>query len=85
MDLVLSPSTAQSDRVIKRPLYQQARVAEYWIVDVDARLIERWTPDNSRGEQLTETLAWKPAGATEPLVIDLVAFFERVHGTRVIL
>src|SRR5437763_4522810 len=38
---VLSPSSGRNDRVKKRPGYQR-HVPEYWIVDIDARLIERW-------------------------------------------
>ena len=40
----LSPSTAARDRGAKRRIYQRAGVAEYWIVDLDARLVERWRP-----------------------------------------
>jgi Uma2 family endonuclease len=35
---VLSPSSSRHDRVRKRPLYQR-HVPNYWIVDLDARLI----------------------------------------------
>ena len=35
---------------------------EYWIVDLDARLIERWHPDDARPEIRDETLAWMLAG-----------------------
>ena len=31
---ILSPSSARSDRTVKRRLYQRAGVAEYWIVDL---------------------------------------------------
>jgi Uma2 family endonuclease len=41
---VLSPSSAHFDRVRKRRFFQRVGVPEYWIVDVDARLIERWRP-----------------------------------------
>ena len=44
---VLSPSSSRHDRVRKRPLYQR-HVPDYWIVDLDARLVERWTPDDER-------------------------------------
>ncbi|MGA2382737.1 MAG: Uma2 family endonuclease [Bryobacteraceae bacterium] len=37
---VLSPSTARADRIVKRRRLQRAKVPEYWIVDLDARLIE---------------------------------------------
>ncbi len=72
---VSSPTTARYDRVVKRPAYQDAGVAEYWIVDLDARLVERWRPGDARPEILTERLEWQPAGAPEPLVLKLPAWF----------
>jgi Uma2 family endonuclease len=77
---VLSSSTARRDRGIKREFYQRAGVNEYWIVDLDARLVERWTPSSERPEILRETLRWAPAGAAEPLEIDLPRFFAKVLG-----
>ena len=75
---VLSPSTARADRVAKRRLFREERVDEYWIVDLDARTIERSTPDDARIDVLADTLEWRPTGATEPLTIDLDAYFARV-------
>lgn len=77
---VLSPSTARLDRHRKRHLYQRERVPEYWIVDCDARLIERWRPDDERPEILAESISWHPEGAGDPLVIDLVALFAEIEG-----
>jgi Uma2 family endonuclease len=74
---VLSPSTAATDRGVKRRFYQQ-HADEYWIVDLDARLIERWRPGDERPEILDGTLAWQPAGADAPLTVDLPAFFREV-------
>jgi Uma2 family endonuclease len=74
---VLSPSSGRHDRVRKRPLYQR-HVPEYWIVDLDARLVERWKPNDVRPEILTETLSWHPDGATTAFTIDLSAYFESV-------
>jgi Uma2 family endonuclease len=74
---VLSPSSAGHDRVKKRPAYQR-NIPAYWIVDLDARLVERWRPADDRPEILTESLEWHPAGANEPLRIDLVALFAEV-------
>jgi Uma2 family endonuclease len=62
---VLSPTTAPRDRGGKRRIYQGAGVGEYWIVDLDARLIERWRPEDSRPEIVGEVLEWSlPGGAT---------------------
>jgi Uma2 family endonuclease len=74
---VLSPSTARNDRRKKRPMFQSERV-ELWIVDTDARLIERWTPDESRPEILTDRLEWQPIAEHAALVIDLEAYFADV-------
>src|SRR5687767_5931986 len=77
---ILSPSTARADRHVKRRLYQRERVPEYWIVDLDARLIERWRPEDERPEILAEQLEWRPEPANPPLIIDLPAYFLDVTG-----
>ena len=77
---VLSPSSSRHDRVRKRPLYQR-HVPDYWIVDLDARAIERWVPDNDRPELLSESLAWHPTEAPTPFSLDLLAYFHRVLDT----
>lgn len=76
---VLSPSSGHHDRVRKRPGYQR-HVPEYWIVDVDARLIERWRPDDARPEIITDRVTWTPAGAMSSFVLELSEFFMRVWG-----
>ena len=77
---VLSPSTARLDRVHKRALYQREGVDEYWIVDADAREVQRWRPADERPEVLSEQLAWQPAGVSDAqaLVIDLPALFAEI-------
>ena len=74
----ISPSSARFDRVKKRPRYQRHRVPEYWIVDPDSRVLERWQPDDERPAVLSESLSWQPDGATLPFVLDIVAFFREV-------
>ena len=74
---VLSPSSARHDRVRKRPRYQR-NVPDYWIVDLDARVIERWTSTHERAEMVTQSLEWLPSGATAPFVLDVVAYFNDV-------
>jgi Uma2 family endonuclease len=75
---VLSPSSARSDRVVKRALYRDEGVDEYWVVDLDARTVERSTPADIRVEVLAETLTWRPSGATSPLIMDLRQYFAAV-------
>jgi Uma2 family endonuclease len=54
---------------MKRHIYQRSGVSEYWIVDIDSRVIERWRPDDDRPEVCEKTLAWAlpsgPSGAIE--------------------
>jgi Uma2 family endonuclease len=76
---ILSPSSGRHDRVVKRRFFQRMGVPEYWIVDADSRVVERWRPDDERAELLDATLAWHPEGAAAPLVLDLAALFARVH------
>jgi Uma2 family endonuclease len=75
---ILSPGTARADRSIKRRRFQRAGVPEYWIMDVDARLIERWQPADERPEVITDQLSWQPAGATSPFMLDLPTFFRSI-------
>ncbi|HUQ84005.1 MAG TPA: Uma2 family endonuclease [Gemmatimonadaceae bacterium] len=75
---IVSPTSARHDRVRKRPHYQRHRVPEYWVVDDTSQTVERWTPDDERPEILAEQLAWHPAGAPQPFVLDLVRFFADV-------
>lgn len=73
-----SPSTARYDRITKRRRYQRSGVAEYWIVDLDARIVERWRPSDERPEVLDVSITWRPEGAPEPLVLDLAGYFREV-------
>jgi Uma2 family endonuclease len=77
---VLSPSTIRTDRLRKRRLYQERGVPEYWIVDVDARVIERWRPGEDVGAVLTDRLLWQPDVAVPPLTLDLGQYFRDVTG-----
>lgn len=77
---VLSPSSARADRRVKRRLYQRFFVPEYWVVDVDARLVERWRPEDERPEILVDILEWQPESGCAPLSIDLADYFAEVLG-----
>lgn len=72
---VLSPGTARRDRHLKRRLYQRHGVEEYWIVDVDAGVVERWRQGEDRPEIVTDELRWNPPGS-HPFVLSLPDFFE---------
>lgn len=76
---IISPSSARGDRGPKRELYQR-HVPEYWIVDLDARLFERWRPGDTRPEILRTSIEWRPGGRADPFVLDLADFFTRAPG-----
>jgi Uma2 family endonuclease len=77
---VLSSATARYDRVVKRRWYQRAGVPAYWVVDLDARIVEVWTPDAETPIIAVDELAWRPEPALEPLVIRLHELFDRISG-----
>jgi Uma2 family endonuclease len=74
---VSSAATARADRVRKRAVYADEGV-EYWIVDLDARTIERSTPGDARVTVVADALTWTPEGATSMLTLDVVEYFRRV-------
>jgi len=75
---ILSPSTRRADRVRKRAIYMDEGVPEYWIVDLDARLIERWRQGDARPEIVTGSLTWQPVAGAPALELDLPRFFAEV-------
>lgn len=74
---VLSPSNSRDDRVTKREYYQK-HVPEYWIVDLDARLFERWRQGEDRPEIVIDVLEWRSPGANEPFQLALPRYFSTV-------
>jgi Uma2 family endonuclease len=72
---VLSPSSARADRFAKRRLYQEVGVGTYWVVDADQRAVEVWTPKAAFPKVEHERVEWTPAGATEPLILQLSELF----------
>ena len=77
---VISPSSVRTDRVEKREFYLKAGVAEYWVVDLEARMVEVWTTARATPLVTRGMLRWSPAGAQSELVIDLPAFFNDVSA-----
>jgi Uma2 family endonuclease len=72
---VLSPSTAHHDRITKRRRYQIAGVGTYWIVDLDACLVERWRPGEEQPAIEDRLLRWQPTQDVPPLELDLAVYF----------
>jgi Uma2 family endonuclease len=75
---VLSPSSVRADRVVKRSMYRDQGVPEYWVIDLDARAVERSTPLDSAVDVEKDSLTWHPVGAPAPLIIDLRRYFADV-------
>ena len=78
---VLSPSTARTDQLRKRPRYQEAGI-ECWLVDLESELVERWTAEAERPEVCGERLVWHPVGAASAFVLDVPRFMREVLGSR---
>lgn len=77
---ILSPSTARHDRVTKRRLYQRSGVPTYWIVDLDARLVEVWTEGVTTPTVADQTLTWQPSWGVPALQIELAGLFRDIWG-----
>ncbi len=75
---VISPSSTHTDRFVKRPRYQRERVPEFWIVDPDTRVFERWRPDDDQPEIVTDVMMWRPVLGVPPLSINLDEYFSKV-------
>jgi Uma2 family endonuclease len=72
---ILSPSTAHHDRVVKRDYFMRNDVGEYWIVDLDGRLVERWRRGDVHPEILSDELLWQPVETIDPFILNLPDFF----------
>ena len=75
---VLSPSSARADRFTKRRRYQEQGVPVYWVVDGEAHAVEVWTPEARLPIVERERVAWHPAGASVPLVLELEELFRPI-------
>jgi Uma2 family endonuclease len=77
---ILSPSTAKRDLVVKRRLYSQHGVREYWIVDPKAESIELLT---QQGEGLETWQRFERGSAlTSPLFPDFRLDVARVFDAK---
>jgi Uncharacterized protein conserved in cyanobacteria len=74
---VLSPSSFRTDHITKRDFYLANGVEEYWIIDLDARVFERWRASSETPEVLRDRITWSPGGR-DPLSIELPDWFARI-------
>ncbi len=77
---ILSGSTARVDRGRKRELYLEHGIAEYWIIDLDARVVEVWAQGTAEPLMEAAQLHWQPIREHDALVIDLVSYFREVRS-----
>jgi Uma2 family endonuclease len=77
---VASPGNSAHDYQTKRELYLRNGVAEYWIIDPDARTFARWRDAADPGDLLATRIEWQPGDMAESLRIDIAAFFEDAVG-----
>lgn len=77
---VESPSNALYDYHTKRELYLANGIAEYWVVNAEARILSRLRGMDDPGEVFSQKISWQPAGMSAPLLIDLPALFDEALG-----
>lgn len=58
---VLSPSTASKDKGVKKDLYELSGIKEYYIINIDLKIIDKYILDNGRyyyvkGFSLSDTI-----------------------------
>ena len=73
---VASPGNPLLDYQVKRDLYLREGLAEYWVVNVEARNVSRWRGRDDPGDVVSRRLEWLPPGAGSPFVLDLASFFD---------
>lgn len=78
---VLSESSRHGDQVVKRALYLEIGVPEYWLVDCDHRTI-RVVRRGSEDVVVGDTVVWHPAGAGVALTVDVAAIFREALGSQ---
>jgi Uma2 family endonuclease len=68
----------------KRFAYLAAGVPEYWVVDGDSRVFERWQPTDTRPELVEGELVWQPIEphAVAPLILDVEAVLSESLGNE---
>lgn len=77
---VLSPSSVEHDRVSKRPVYQRQNVGTYWIVDIEARTVEVWHPEDDAPRVERDVLRWQVRPDSPMLEIPLAEVFAGIPG-----
>lgn len=77
---IVSPGSRRADHHVRRRAYLDAGVPVYWIVDSDARHIERWTTGDERPELVTDQIEWRAPGFDHPLAVSIPELFLNALG-----
>lgn len=72
---IVSPSSARTDRFTKRRLYQEQRIPVYWIVDIEQRHVEVWTPDAVFPVIERERVTWRHPLLSTECAMELASLF----------
>jgi Uma2 family endonuclease len=89
---IISPRSARRDRGEKRKFYLDNKVPEYWVVDLEARTVERWGIDSNGAELVNDRLCWTPrlrrqdsSAPNATLEVTLPELFDRIERKARIL
>ncbi|MBX9929066.1 MAG: Uma2 family endonuclease [Gemmatimonadaceae bacterium] len=77
---VASPGTVRRDRGMKREHYQAMGVPEYWSVNAQRRIIERWGPTRAATVYDSGTINWSDPVTGRTLSLDVERFFSALWG-----
>lgn len=72
---VLSPVSVRADRFTKRRLYHEQRIPQYWVINIDHREVEVWTPDATFPVVERGRLTWRHPVLGDTCTIDLLKLF----------
>jgi Uma2 family endonuclease len=70
-----SPATIRADRFAKRVAYLNHGVGEVWLIDGDARRVERWSPASELPEVIESVIRWWPQPDAPPFELPLDVLF----------
>ncbi len=73
---VLSDSTSRRDLGVKLDAYLRWGIAEYWVVDIDARCVHVFRPGGPEGRVIDAVLTWQPVAGVPALALQLNELFE---------
>ncbi len=79
---IISPSTCRQDQVRKLALYAASGVREYWLIDIEARLLTMYTLRNGRYEPVQEQVGTLASVVLDGLVVTVWSLFLGLSSER---